>query len=154
MSQDQASASQTTASKRSPEASLGLLDATMVGMGAMIGAGIFVLTGLAAEKAGPGAIIVFALNGVVTTFTALSYAELASAITQKRRRLRLRARGLLRPACAFMSARKRTTLLTAAGLADLACFVLGSFGYGHPWSVVGAVGLLGWLVLIELTQTY
>ncbi|MFB6217842.1 MAG: APC family permease, partial [Halobacteriaceae archaeon] len=65
---------------RAPEASLGLLDATMVGIGAMIGAGIFVLTGLAAETAGPAAILVFALNGGVTTFTALSYAELASAI--------------------------------------------------------------------------
>ncbi|QAU14514.1 amino acid permease (plasmid) [Halorubrum sp. BOL3-1] len=65
---------------RSPAASLGLLDATMVGIGAMIGAGIFVLTGLAAEIAGPAAILVFALNGGVTTFTALSYAELASAI--------------------------------------------------------------------------
>jgi amino acid transporter len=65
---------------RSPEAELGLLDATMIGMGAMIGAGIFVLTGLAAEIAGPAAILVFALNGVVTTFTGLSYAELASAI--------------------------------------------------------------------------
>jgi amino acid transporter len=66
--------------ERSPEASLGLLDATMIGMGAMIGAGIFVLTGLAANTAGPAAILVFALNGVVTTFTGLSYAELASAI--------------------------------------------------------------------------
>ena len=66
--------------ERSPAASLGLLDATMVGIGAMIGAGIFVLTGLAAEIAGPAAILVFALNGGVTTFTALSYAELASAI--------------------------------------------------------------------------
>jgi amino acid transporter len=65
---------------RSPQATLGLLDATMIGMGAMIGAGIFVLTGLAAEIAGPAAILVFALNGVVTGFTALSYAELASAI--------------------------------------------------------------------------
>jgi len=65
---------------REPEASLGLLDATMVGIGAMIGAGIFVLTGLAAEIAGPAALLVFALNGGVTTFTALSYAELASAI--------------------------------------------------------------------------
>src|SRR6056297_599001 len=52
----------------------------MIGMGAMIGAGIFVLTGLAAEIAGPAAIAVFALNGVVTAFTGLSYAELASAI--------------------------------------------------------------------------
>lgn len=65
---------------RSPAASLSLLDATMVGIGAMIGAGIFVLTGLAAEIAGPAALLVFALNGGVTTFTALSYAELASAI--------------------------------------------------------------------------
>jgi APA family basic amino acid/polyamine antiporter len=65
---------------RSPEAELGLLDATMIGMGAMIGAGIFVLTGLAAELAGPAAIIVFALNGVVTAFTGLSYAELAASI--------------------------------------------------------------------------
>jgi amino acid transporter len=66
--------------ERSPEANLGLLDATMIGMGAMIGAGIFVLTGLAAEIAGPAAILVFVLNGVVTAFTGLSYAELASSI--------------------------------------------------------------------------
>ncbi|WP_436901691.1 APC family permease [Halovenus halobia] len=65
---------------RSPNAELGLLDATMIGMGAMIGAGIFVLTGLAAEIAGPAAIAVFALNGVVTAFTGLSYAELAASI--------------------------------------------------------------------------
>ena len=65
---------------RSPEANLGLLDATMIGMGAMIGAGIFVLTGLAAEISGPAAIVVFAANGAVTAFTALSYAELAASI--------------------------------------------------------------------------
>ncbi|MEF8814680.1 MAG: amino acid permease [Halovenus sp.] len=68
------------AGDRSPSADLGLLDATMIGIGAMIGAGIFVLTGLAAETAGPAALLVFALNGGVTLFTALSYAELASAI--------------------------------------------------------------------------
>jgi amino acid transporter len=68
------------AGSRQPEAELGLLDATMIGMGAMIGAGIFVLTGLAAEIAGPAAILVFALNGVVTAFTGLSYAELAASI--------------------------------------------------------------------------
>ncbi|WP_254832638.1 APC family permease [Haloglomus salinum] len=66
--------------EREPAAELGLLDATMIGMGAMIGAGIFVLTGLAAELSGPAAILVFALNGAVTAFTGLSYAELASAI--------------------------------------------------------------------------
>jgi amino acid transporter/nucleotide-binding universal stress UspA family protein len=61
---------------------LGLFDATMIGLGAMIGAGVFVLTGIAAGEAGPAAIVAFALNGIVTTFTAFSYAELASAIPE------------------------------------------------------------------------
>lgn len=61
---------------------LGYFDATMIGVGAMIGAGIFVLTGIAAGEAGPAAIVAFALNGVVTLFTALSYAELASSIPE------------------------------------------------------------------------
>lgn len=57
---------------------LGLFDASMIGIGAMIGAGIFVLTGIAAGEAGPGALMAFLLNGLVTMLTALSYAELAS----------------------------------------------------------------------------
>jgi len=59
---------------------LGLFDASMLGIGAMIGAGIFVLTGIAAGEAGPASILSFALNGVVTLLTAFAYAELASAI--------------------------------------------------------------------------
>jgi amino acid transporter len=59
---------------------LGLFDATMIGVGAMIGAGIFVLTGIAAGEAGPASILAFALNGFVTLLTAFAYAELASAI--------------------------------------------------------------------------
>ena len=56
-----------------------LLDITMIGVGAMIGAGIFVLTGIAAGVAGPGLILAFFLNGLVTLFAAAAYAELGSS---------------------------------------------------------------------------
>jgi len=60
---------------------LNLVDVTMIGVGAMIGAGIFGLTGIAAGKAGPaGLLIAFTLNGLVTLMTGLSYAELGAAI--------------------------------------------------------------------------
>ncbi len=62
---------------------LGLLDVTMIGVGAMIGAGIFALTGIAAGEAGPvGLLLAFLLNGVVTSLTGLTYAELGAAIPE------------------------------------------------------------------------
>jgi basic amino acid/polyamine antiporter, APA family len=57
---------------------MSLMDVTLIGVGAMIGAGIFVLTGIAAGVAGPGLILAFALNGFVALFTAMAYAELGS----------------------------------------------------------------------------
>jgi len=48
---------------------LTLFSATMIGVGAMIGAGIFVLTGVAAGIAGPAFILAFLLNGIVALFT-------------------------------------------------------------------------------------
>lgn len=54
----------------------------MIGVGAMIGAGIFVLTGIAAGESGPASILAFALNGGVTLLTAFAYAELAAAIPE------------------------------------------------------------------------
>jgi amino acid transporter/nucleotide-binding universal stress UspA family protein len=61
---------------------MGLMHVTMIGVGAMIGAGIFVLTGLAAGVSGPALLLVFAFNGVVTGLTAMSYAELGSCFPE------------------------------------------------------------------------
>ncbi|MCG3218820.1 MAG: amino acid permease, partial [Candidatus Heimdallarchaeota archaeon] len=57
-------------------------DITMIGIGAMIGAGIFVLTGIAAGIAGPALLLVFLFNAIFTTFTAMVYAELGSAMPE------------------------------------------------------------------------
>jgi amino acid transporter len=58
---------------------LTLLDATMLGVGALFGGGIFIMPGLAAAVAGPGLWLALALNAIVTIPTLLVYAELASA---------------------------------------------------------------------------
>lgn len=57
---------------------LTLLDATLLGVGALVGGGIFVLPGLAAGLAGPGVWLALALNALVTIPTVLVYAELSS----------------------------------------------------------------------------
>jgi APA family basic amino acid/polyamine antiporter len=60
---------------------LGLFQLTMMGAGMMIGAGVFVATGIAIGQAGPGGILLaFALNGIIAIFTAMSFAELCSAM--------------------------------------------------------------------------
>lgn len=56
-------------------------DLTFLGIGAIIGAGIFILTGIvAATKAGPGTVLSYLLAGIACGCSALSYAELASSI--------------------------------------------------------------------------
>jgi amino acid transporter/nucleotide-binding universal stress UspA family protein len=54
----------------------------MVGLGAIVGGGIFVLAGVAFEAAGPGAIFAFALNGVIAIITALSFAEMSTSFPE------------------------------------------------------------------------
>ena len=60
--------------------SLSLLDITMIGLGAMIGAGIFVLIGDAAGEAGPAVMLAFFLNGLIALIVGAAYAELAAAV--------------------------------------------------------------------------
>jgi basic amino acid/polyamine antiporter, APA family len=60
---------------------LSLFKITMMGLGMMIGAGVFIGMGISIGQAGPGGVVLtFALNGLLAIFTAMSFAELSSAI--------------------------------------------------------------------------
>src|SRR5437867_4321511 len=60
--------------------SLGPVHLTALGIGAIIGAGIFVLTGLGTHYAGPGLMMSFVLSGLGCAFAGLCYAEFAAMI--------------------------------------------------------------------------
>src|ERR1700712_3584725 len=59
---------------------VGALDLTALGLGAIIGTGIFVIIGEAIGDSGPAIILSFVLAGLTCIFSALSYSEMASAI--------------------------------------------------------------------------
>jgi APA family basic amino acid/polyamine antiporter len=59
---------------------LGAFQLTALGVGAVIGAGIFVMSGLGASMAGPGLMLSFVLSGTGCAFAALCYAEFAAMI--------------------------------------------------------------------------
>ncbi|KPF65476.1 amino acid permease [alpha proteobacterium AAP81b] len=69
-----------TAEKKSLTRSLGAFQLTMLGIGGIIGTGIFVLTAEAAQLAGPGMLISFVLSALVCGLAALCYAELAAMV--------------------------------------------------------------------------
>ena len=69
-----------TAEKKSLKRSLGPIQLTLLGIGAVIGTGIFVLTATAAQKAGPGMMVSFMIAGAVCAVAALCYSELASMV--------------------------------------------------------------------------
>jgi APA family basic amino acid/polyamine antiporter len=58
--------------------SLGLLDATAINVGAIVGAGIFIVTGIAAGVAGSAMIVSMLIGAIVALFTALSFSELTA----------------------------------------------------------------------------
>ncbi|MEO5707266.1 MAG: amino acid permease [Alteraurantiacibacter sp.] len=68
------------AEKKGLHRSLGWFQLTLLGIGCVIGTGIFVLTAVGAQKAGPGLMIAFAIAGAVCIVAALCYAEIASMI--------------------------------------------------------------------------
>jgi APA family basic amino acid/polyamine antiporter len=69
-----------SAEKKALTRTLGPFQLTLLGVGAVIGTGIFVLTAEAAQKAGPGMMLAFIIAGAVCAVTALCYAELAAMV--------------------------------------------------------------------------
>jgi len=69
-----------TAEKKALHRSLGAFQLTLLGIGSVIGTGIFVLTASGAQKAGPGLMLAFVIAGLVCVVAALCYAEIASMI--------------------------------------------------------------------------
>lgn len=69
-----------TAERKSLHRSLGAWQLTLLGIGAIIGTGIFVLTAEAAQKAGPGMMLSFIIAGFVCAVAALCYSELSSMV--------------------------------------------------------------------------
>lgn len=70
-----------SATEKGLKKSLGAMDLVLLGVGCIIGTGIFVLTGVAAAKyAGPGIMLSFVISGLACAFAALAYAELAAIV--------------------------------------------------------------------------
>ena len=69
-----------TAERKSLKRTLGWFQLTLFGIGCVIGTGIFVLTSVGAQKAGPGLMLAFAIAGAVCIVAALCYAEIAAMV--------------------------------------------------------------------------
>ncbi|MGB5373726.1 MAG: APC family permease, partial [Polyangiales bacterium] len=117
---------------------LGLIQATGVGVGAIVGGGILVLAGAAFQATGPSAILAFALNGVVAVITALSFAEMSSmfpesggAYTFAKKVLTVRAAFVVGWVLWF--AYIVAGVLYALGFAEYAALALGEL-----WNALGA----------------
>ena len=126
--------------------SLSLLDVVMVGIASMIGGAIFVLVGPGIGAAGPALMIAFFMNGIITLFTALTYAELGSALPSTGGGYRWIREGLPRPN-SYISGWMAWFAHSIAG--SLYAVAFGAF-VGHLIKTSGLVGDFGEFPLEKL----
>ncbi|MHA1963723.1 MAG: APC family permease [Candidatus Thorarchaeota archaeon] len=62
---------------------LGLIGATNIGLGAMLGGGIYVISGIAAGMIGPALIVAYFFTGFLALFTAINFAEISGSIPKQ-----------------------------------------------------------------------
>ena len=125
---------------------LNLFDATSIGIGAIIGSGIFVVLGIATGYAGPSVIISMVIAGIVASFTAFSFAELGSGIPREGG-VYAYAYELLSPVVAFMVGCLWIFAQVVAG----AAVSLGFAGYFVTIFPVLPVKIIAVLVAVILT---
>ena len=118
--------------------SLGATNLVLLGIGCIIGTGIFVLTGRAAAQfAGPAIMISFIITGTLCALVALSYAELASAIPVSGRRTRTPTRRSARSprgswACCLVLEYGLAASTVAVGWSGYVASFLHDFGIDIP----------------------
>jgi APA family basic amino acid/polyamine antiporter len=127
---------------------LNLFDATSIGIGAIIGAGIFVVLGIAVGYAGPAVIVSMIIAGTVALFTALSFSELGSAIPKEGGTYQF-AYEMISPFAGFISGCLWLFGQTVAGAAvslGLASYFVGLFPF-FPLKIVAVSAALALTVL-------
>ena len=129
------------------ERTISLVGGLAIGIGTMIGAGIFVFPGLAADQAGLAATVSFTLGGVVALLVALPTSELATAMPRSGGGYYFVSRGLGTGAGAIVGLGLWLGLVFAAafylvGLGHYASAVFAEVGVQLPISPVIGIGLL------------
>ncbi|MBX0303451.1 APC family permease [Haloarcula salinisoli] len=138
------------------ERTIGLVGGLAIGIGTMIGAGIFVFPGLAASTAGPAASLSFAIGGVIALLVALPTAELATAMPRSGGGYYFVSRSLGTAAGAIVGLGLWLGLVFASafylvGLGHYATAVLAEVGIELGVNPVVAIALLFGVVLTALS---
>lgn len=124
---------------------LGLLDACLMGLGSIVGTGLFVSLGIAAGIAGPAVLLALGLAAVVATFNGMSSAQLAathaySGGTYEYGHTYLGPRWGFTAGWVFLCAKSASAATAALGFSG---YVFGALGLsGRAWLVAGAFGAI------------
>lgn len=138
------------------ERTIGLIGGLAIGIGTMIGAGIFVFPGLAAGNAGPAAAVSFAIGGVIALLVALPASELATAMPRSGGGYFFISRSMGIPWGAVVGIGLWLGLVFASafylvGLGHYAAAVFTEVGITLPFSPVILLGILFAVVLTGLS---
>jgi APA family basic amino acid/polyamine antiporter len=137
---------------------LGVGGATMLGLGSMVGTGVFVSIGIAAGAAGPATILAILLAALVATCNALSSAQLAAAHAVSGGTYEYGYR-YLTPSLGFtagwmfLCAKTASAATAALGFAGYLLRLVGGGEAAMPWVAFGAVVLFTLLVLAGLKRS-